>query len=855
MRKYQLFMALAVTVFAVSCSRDNEEPTPPTPPEPTVYGTDLSASGTANCYIVHQAGDYSFDATVMGNGVSSDRYTAGRLAPASAVLLWQDAASVVSGVRLEDERVCFNAGGNPGNAVIAVLDGEGTVLWSWHIWSTDYDPSSAAQKLNGLNWMDRNLGALTDDYDDAGLAKGLAYQWGRKDPFPSGEGWMDMGGITVYDSTGAVADGVFANEQVSVADNMQNAIENPTTFYYGLRIGDDYYDWLSHDGSASNDWLWETPSDAGKTMYDPCPPGWRVPRNGSWKGVNEANFIYDEAALGRRHALLGYYPMVGNRGAASGEWSFVGGQANYWTSTASDEYYVYALNFLPAYLNTESNSNRSAGAPVRCVSETQGAVEPDDPVTGEDVVLDRVTEASYKAFEGSDGSANYYVGLSNTDFEVSESGEQMPVSPGMILYLDLYGTVSMNADDATIPEGKYTLEGGMTDGTANPDYTWVREMSEDGEIVYRKPVEGEIDVTHTTSGYLIECSFIMANPEENFSVKYEGDITFVDRTDLSGDTPVITEPVDVVFTSASATWEYTSSTSERYTIHLLEGTVEGGYLVKGHQMTIDLLTEPLSTKEKMVIKPGIYNPSDDYVSQMTFTVGSQFNLFGQQFYYGTYIQQVESLDVTPLVGFAVDGTIEVLNNGDSYEFVVDVTTPEGVSVKGRYPMGEVTFVDNSPILPSGDWLSVLREDKTVIFTPEDDTECTYRVYTSYFENAVEYEIMIYNYTTSETIQLDLLAPEGSTSIAGTYTTPADPDAPVAGEFIPGYKEFSVIRGTWPYLLYDPDNMYYVGAPGMEGTIEITETENGEFEIQLEMKDDAEPANTVTAHWSGPVRQL
>ena len=85
----------------------------------------------------------------------------------------------------------------------------------------------------------------------------------------------------------------------------------------------------------------------------------------------------------------------------------------------------------------------------------------------------------------------------------------MPVSPGMILYLDLYGTVSMNADDATIPEGKYTLEGGMTDGTANPDYTWVREMSEDGEIVYRKPVEGEIDVTHTTSGYLIECSFIM----------------------------------------------------------------------------------------------------------------------------------------------------------------------------------------------------------------------------------------------------------------------------------------------------------------------------------------------------------
>ena len=50
-------------------------------------------------------------------------------------------------------------------------------------------------------------------------------------------------------------------------------------------------------------------------------------------------------------------------------------------------------------------------------------------------------------------------------------------------------------------------------------------------------------------------------------------------------------------------------------------------------------------------------------------------------------------------------------------------------------------------------------------------------------------------------------------------------------------------------------MYYVGAPGIDGTVEIKELENGEFEIQLEMRDDAEPANTVTALWSGPVRQL
>ena len=65
---------------------------------------------------------------------------------------------------------------------------------------TDYDPSSQAPKLNGLSWMTRNLGALSDDYDETGSAKGFVYQWGRKDPFPSGAGWNDLNDITVYDA-------------------------------------------------------------------------------------------------------------------------------------------------------------------------------------------------------------------------------------------------------------------------------------------------------------------------------------------------------------------------------------------------------------------------------------------------------------------------------------------------------------------------------------------------------------------------------------------------------------------------------------------------------------------------------
>lgn len=775
MKQLLLLMCSVALMFATGCKNDETNPTPP----PATTGSDLSAAGCANSYLVHGAGAYSFDATVMGNGVSTEPFAATKLSPSSAALLWQDAPALLSDVRLEEGRVHFTAGEGQGNALIAVRDADGRILWSWHIWVTDYDPSSQAPKLNGLSWMTRNLGALSDDYDETGSAKGFVYQWGRKDPFPSGAGWNDLNDITVYDASGTAATDLFANE---------------------------------------------------------------------------ANFIYDEAAFGRRHALLGYYPAAGNRGAASGTWSFVGGQASYWTSTATQEQYSYILNFLAAYLNPQSSSNRAAGCSVRCVSETQGEPDP-EPSTGDTFTLTTVTDATYQGGTGSDGSANYYIGLSNVPFEIDDQGEQVSTEPGIILYLDLYGQASQDASAARLPEGTHTLKSGATTGTANPDYTWAREKKQDGTIAYRKPVEGEITVLHTQKRYLIEGTFVVGTEEENFAFTYEGELAFVDRTDPSGGAPVIREPVNVTFTSASATWEYTGDESDRYTIRLQEGTVEGGYLAHGHQLTIDLLSKPLSSKEEMVLAESVYSPSNDYVSPMTFTQGSTFNLMGYVYYYGTYLQQVESLEETPLIGFAQEGTIEVKRSGSQYEFIVDVTTPEGVSIKGTYPMGDVNFIDNAPEKPAGDWLSILHEDKTVLFNPDDASECRVWTYTSYFEGATEFEILVDNNTTDEAFQLDVLAAEGATSIAGTYTTPKDPDNPQAGEFIPGYQEFAVKRGTWPYLYYDFSASQYIGAPATEGTIEITELEDGKVEIQYEMKDDADPKNTIRSVWSGTIRKV
>ena len=143
---------------------------------------------TANCYVASLAGQtYRFPANVMGNGAttpatpgyagagSADGIVPAPLAPASAGLLWQTAPNLLLDVKLRGTEVYFTTNGtagetlSEGNAVIAVFDASGNILWSWHIWVTAADLDAAVQTyvLPGgfaaagtTVMMDRNLGAL-----------------------------------------------------------------------------------------------------------------------------------------------------------------------------------------------------------------------------------------------------------------------------------------------------------------------------------------------------------------------------------------------------------------------------------------------------------------------------------------------------------------------------------------------------------------------------------------------------------------------------------------------------------------------------------------------------------------------
>jgi len=234
------------------------------------YTIDLSVYGTANCYIVPSEGYYRFNASVKGNSSVS----VGPLA--SSEVLWESfgtdevpsVGDLIFDVSLKDGYVNFEASNKKGNAVIAVKDASGNILWSWHIWLTD-QPEEQVYYNNAGTMMDRNLGATSATPGDV-RALGLLYQWGRKDPFLSGKNISnnDRAASTItWPNSEASSDHLVGNITLAYS------ISHPTTYITSPQISD----WLCVSSNYRDNTLWSEE----KSAYDPCPPGWSVPKGGS----------------------------------------------------------------------------------------------------------------------------------------------------------------------------------------------------------------------------------------------------------------------------------------------------------------------------------------------------------------------------------------------------------------------------------------------------------------------------------------------------------------------------------------------------------------------------------------------
>lgn len=324
---------------------------------------DLSAAGTANCYLVQGTGDYKFR-SVIGNTDA----TVGNVK--SVEVLWEsfgtdempNVGDLIASADYKDGYIRFSTPENfrDGNAVIAAKNSKGTILWSWHIWCSQEGWNDHVYPNNAGTMMDRNLGATSATPGDVG-AFGLLYQWGRKDPFM---GACAMSGTTLAASTGSWT-------TVTSSQTIDYAEENPMTF-----IGSG--EWCAGTGAYDSDYTkrW---MESVKTMCDPCPVGYRVPKGGNdgfWAtakvksmGASSYGGIYCTLADGETSA---WYPAVGGRDYYSGALYNVGSGGCCWSASPDPNGIIYAccLHFgSSGDVYPALNTPRAIGYPVRCVRE------------------------------------------------------------------------------------------------------------------------------------------------------------------------------------------------------------------------------------------------------------------------------------------------------------------------------------------------------------------------------------------------------------------------------------------------------------------------------------------------------
>ena len=355
----------------------------------------LNEKGYANSYMVAQPNTaYKFDAKVQGNGKATTGITPASINPKDVFIVWESSSmqnGVIKDVKLSaDGFATFTTSGNiGGNALIAVTDGipteefpKGTILWSWHIWSTDYDISQDVNVTNsdgvGFHFMNINLGALSSAPDESGY--GLKYQWGRKDPFYF-DGIPAGGEVT----TGFVTEPMYGWQSNSYSPEEGGADLSlyysavfPTAFFKGgYGTSNDWYG-VGEGVENRNNNLWGNPENklGTKSIYDPCPVGYRVPPQAACKSFSNPNYKNSGCTFKGAEGLffIGAGYLLHSSGGISGKGYGDQYTLRYWTTNTKDTdaisyRYDPPVSSPSPYFNINQQTQRAQGSTVRCIRE------------------------------------------------------------------------------------------------------------------------------------------------------------------------------------------------------------------------------------------------------------------------------------------------------------------------------------------------------------------------------------------------------------------------------------------------------------------------------------------------------
>lgn len=320
-------------------------------------GTGTTITESANCYIVNGPGWYKIP-LVMGNGVIGDALNSNEKtykgggsndnavsfydyncsvvttpvlsSPSTASVIWEDFSGLVSLPATNFTSTSTVSGTTvywlvfqvpeasivQGNAIVAVKDSAGKVMWSYHIWVTDYVSSmDATNNMSSLLGWVTSEGSFSRSLEEkvylrlvqsetnemkvlslevpagkptsVSVSDGYApyYQWGRKDPIRpktvvfSGAGFLDY--VKVASSNGGYA--AIYYESILNPGYLMLPYSNTMTFW-GLSVHTDNL-W-----NAGNVEVGST-SSVTKTIYDPCPAGYSVPYSNLIKSMNISSYI------------------------------------------------------------------------------------------------------------------------------------------------------------------------------------------------------------------------------------------------------------------------------------------------------------------------------------------------------------------------------------------------------------------------------------------------------------------------------------------------------------------------------------------------------------------------------------
>ena len=288
-----------------------------------------------------------------------------------------------------------------GNAVVAVTKG-GVVVWSWHLWfapKTALNTIAVTNKQNvTYNFTIENLGWKPKDIvstyavprtvrvkveqttannglkqetvinitqNPGGTKKGICtyYQFGRKDAFPLTIELLPQGSI---------------NENAGNNMSITNGIQNPQNVYtWGSSwtntppTGYTYYNLWSADNNTTG----HNDNTVIKTVYDPCPVGFKMPASNAFSNFIASNIVDTYNNRWKFYADFGhhfwtnttkaatiFFPATGIRNMSYGENGY------YWAAIPSEWRYGHRLEFSWGFVNTEASERQNTFA-VRPVTE------------------------------------------------------------------------------------------------------------------------------------------------------------------------------------------------------------------------------------------------------------------------------------------------------------------------------------------------------------------------------------------------------------------------------------------------------------------------------------------------------